>query len=683
MSFHYKLRLRKACLGWLLGLGLPLASGAQSPRILPPVPDSLRAPLRAAPAGEARIRVLLRIADAYTVPFDSAGVVEYTEAAEREARQARLPELVGEALAFRGDYYRLAANLPRAQALFQQAAPLLTTAPRAMQAQFRYHWGMLYSDLNQPSRAFALYSEAEQLAEDNDRLRGDLLNSRGLLYLAQNRLDSAAVNLFRSARLLHRMGQREPEAAALSNLALVYGQQKRWGEAIAFTRRGLAIESALGDTISLSVSWHNLGVLLVRRDSARAGLPYLRKALRVRQQQHLNGELPSSWTNLARAYEQLGQIDSARYCFGQVLAQQQQMGRPKEIGDALQVLANFYLRQHQWAQAEALGQQVLALPVRQVDVLTRVGIYGLLNKVAAHRHDFAAAYAWQTRELHLNDSLRTLADARVTEEQRARFETDHAEAQVRNLTQRQQVDDLRRQRLLLWALLGAVLLLAGGALGLLEYRRRRLRRELALRTRLSADLHDEVGGLLTQISMQTDLLGAGLHEPEQQKGLLREVAATSRLAASQLQDVVWSFDARNDAVGSLLDRLRDHAYEVLQYGEATITFDATPGATSRTLPVETRRALYLIFKEALTNIRKHAPRGTHIQVALHADARTFTLSIADDGFPPATNGHIRASGHGRRNMQARAEAVGGTCRTGFGAVPGQPGFGVLVEVPVG
>ena len=277
--------------------------------------------------------------------------------------------------------------------------------------------------------------------------------------------------------------------------------------------------------------------------------------------------------------------------------------------------------------------------------------YCLHHEAEAH----PTAWLYSPRRL----VLRGLAPGNYEVEIRA--ETAAGQAAANHLRVPLHVDARWWQWPLLWAFVAGLLI----ALGYAAYwlRLRREQREAARRTELAANLHDEVGALLTQISMQTDLLGAGVHAPDQQQAQLREVAATSRLAATQLQDVVWSFDARNDAVGSLLDRLRDHAYEVLQYGEVTITFEADPALETRLLPVETRRTLYLIFKEALTNSRKHAPQATHIQVALRA--------------------HARASGHGRRNMQARAEAVGGTCRTGFGAVPGQPGFGVLVEVPAG
>ena len=63
-------------------------------------------------------------------------------------------------------------------------------------------------------------------------------------------------------------------------------------------------------------------------------------------------------------------------------------------------------------------------------------------------------------------------------------------------------------------------------------------------------------------------------------------------------------------------------------------FGADAASETQALPPETRRALYLIFKEALTNIQKHAPATAHIQVSLHAHRPFLTLAIAERTMRP-------------------------------------------------
>lgn len=668
---------------WASSIGLfllLLVRGACGQAARPPVPDSLRAVLAAArPGSPAHAAALLRIGQAYVQPFDSAGVVSYTVAAEQAAYQAKQPVVAGLALDVRGDYYRQAGHAALGRPLLERAGPLLATAPAAQQAAQRYHLGMALGDLGQPAQALTLYREAARLGGTDWQLQANILNSTGLIYYRQNWLDSAAANFFRALRLTPGLGSTGPESATLGNLGLVYLKQRRWAEAAHYFRRGKALEVAAGDTMSLASSWQYLGRALLGRDSLAAALGCLRVAERLAQHSHLANYLPATWMLLGQTHQRLRQPDSARFYLGQAVAAQRRRGPAGNLAPALAALAGFYAQQQQWAAAEQTARQIAAAPGTNLGVQAQA--WELLRQVALHRRDYAAAYAALARQQALQDSLRALDNQQLTELLRASYETDQAEAAVLRLRREGEVLQLRRQQQTLFTVLGAVLVLAGVGLALGAYRRRQLRRELALRTRLSADLHDEVGGLLTQISMQANLLGAGLYPPDEQQEQLQDVATASRAAAAQLQDVVWGYDAHNDNAGSLLDRMRDYAHELLGASDLTIAFAAAPDLPARTLPVEARRAVYLIYKEALHNVAKHARAARHVAVTLAADGPALLLTVADDG--PAPAHPPRASGHGLRNMAARAEAVGGTFGAGYGAVPGQSGWGVWVRVPLG
>jgi signal transduction histidine kinase len=65
-----------------------------------------------------------------------------------------------------------------------------------------------------------------------------------------------------------------------------------------------------------------------------------------------------------------------------------------------------------------------------------------------------------------------------------------------------------------------------------------------------------------------------------------------------------------------------------------------------------------------------------VRVQLALGARHLQLVISNDAAPPA---HQRRSGHGLRNMAARAAAVGGTVTSGW---PSEGGFRVRIELPL-
>jgi|GEM_PF-1623878 len=199
--------------------------------------------------------------------------------------------------------------------------------------------------------------------------------------------------------------------------------------------------------------------------------------------------------------------------------------------------------------------------------------------------------------------------------------------------------------------------------------------EHALRTRLAADLHDDVGNLLTQISMHSSLLREAPHSPTETVARLDAMAVAARQAAQQMSDVVWGLDTKHLSLRQLLARMRDHAQEVLPPAGLDVRFQVAPDLPDPELHPTLGHNLYLIYKEALHNVVKHA-RATTVTVQLAATAAGLALTVADDG--RGHNGQLRPGGHGLLNMQTRAQAVGGTVRYEF-----QPtGFAVMATLPL-
>ena len=181
--------------------------------------------------------------------------------------------------------------------------------------------------------------------------------------------------------------------------------------------------------------------------------------------------------------------------------------------------------------------------------------------------------------------------------------------------------------------------------------------------------------MLTQISMQSTLLREGRYAPAQQQVYLDQMSEASRRAARQMSDAVWSIDARYDSATSLLDRLRDHAHEVLPPAGIELDFWSDAGLATHTLPLSTRQALYYIYKEALHNVIKHA-QAQQVQVRLRLRGRQLELEVHDNGLGISSNS--RLNGQGLPNMRMRAVAVGGAIT--FDATG--PGTRLVVRLPL-
>jgi signal transduction histidine kinase/ligand-binding sensor domain-containing protein len=199
-----------------------------------------------------------------------------------------------------------------------------------------------------------------------------------------------------------------------------------------------------------------------------------------------------------------------------------------------------------------------------------------------------------------------------------------------------------------------------------------LRRENELRARLAADLHDEVGALLTRVTMQAELLREFEPGPAPQ---LAALVDDSRAAASTVRDIIWSVDAAADTLAALVDRVQDHLDATARATGRPLTLDDTglPPSLDQPLPPTVRQHAYLIFKEAVTNALKYSQPGTPIEVVLGCGAE-LTLTVSSQGAPAAAS----RAGQGLRNMRHRAELLRAALHVG----PTASGWQVQLRVPL-
>lgn len=120
--------------------------------------------------------------------------------------------------------------------------------------------------------------------------------------------------------------------------------------------------------------------------------------------------------------------------------------------------------------------------------------------------------------------------------------------------------------------------------------------------------------------------------------------------------------------------------ELRQFQEETgcrVRFKAGPPLR---LPRDVEVALYRVFREALTNVRRHAQGARNVAVGLVYRGHVLTLQVQDDGpgFDIEAVMRARRGGGGLAGIQRRAGLVGGTAEVM--STPGQ-GTRVTFRVP--
>lgn len=203
-----------------------------------------------------------------------------------------------------------------------------------------------------------------------------------------------------------------------------------------------------------------------------------------------------------------------------------------------------------------------------------------------------------------------------------------------------------------WFFLIALAFFSGIAFILIRYRVQRILEMERMRTRIASDLHDEVGSMLSGLAMQAELLE--MSAAEQDRSRLSHVADISRAAVSKMRELVWSIDSRRDRVKNLLDRMREQAADLLQPRDIAYRFELGDLPLEKKLPVDMRLHLFLIFKEALTNVLRHS-NATEVVVRFGNFGDRFELSIQDNG--SSIQQKKLSTGLGLSNMEMRARRL--------------------------
>jgi signal transduction histidine kinase len=189
------------------------------------------------------------------------------------------------------------------------------------------------------------------------------------------------------------------------------------------------------------------------------------------------------------------------------------------------------------------------------------------------------------------------------------------------------------------------------------YRARQRRQIEALRSRVASDLHDEIGSGLSQIAVLSEVAKRNLSiGPAETSGSLGRIGEISRDLLDSMSDIVWAINTQRKKLGDLTDRMRRFANEMFAGAGVELNFQAVDLVEERSIDLDQRRQIYLIFREAIRNVARHS-RCEKVGVRLRCDLNRFEMLIEDNGIGIDLT---RASnGLGLQSMQERARSLGG------------------------
>jgi signal transduction histidine kinase/ligand-binding sensor domain-containing protein len=175
------------------------------------------------------------------------------------------------------------------------------------------------------------------------------------------------------------------------------------------------------------------------------------------------------------------------------------------------------------------------------------------------------------------------------------------------------------------------------------------------RTRIAKDIHDDLGASLTLIAVLGDLA-----KKERAGERVEKMSSTAREAVKSLDEIVWAVNPRNDTLAHLIDYTGQFATDYLRDAGIRCLLDVPEHAPAREVPANVRHNVFLVVKEALQNIVKHA-RATEVWLRISTSERGLRIQVEDNGCgfdrPPED-----AWADGLRNMRQRLAEISGECK---------------------
>lgn len=212
--------------------------------------------------------------------------------------------------------------------------------------------------------------------------------------------------------------------------------------------------------------------------------------------------------------------------------------------------------------------------------------------------------------------------------------------------------------------------------GVSSFVRQRYKRRLALlelqnavareRLRISQDMHDQIGGILTRVSILSDV-GQDENETPAVREQFHRIGGQVRAAVQGLDEIVWATNPRNDNLPQFADYVGRFADECFEGTGVRCWHDLPTDLPNLPLRADLRHNVFLAIKEACNNVLKHSG-ATEVWLRLSLKNSRVLVEIEDNGrgFTPE---QVAPGGNGLDNMTSRLTESAG--RAVFLSAPGK------------
>ncbi len=580
--------------------------------------------------------------------------------------------------------YQNEGNIDSAIICIRTLQEIAARAPDDDKVQANYNQALgLYHRKNGNYKASLPFTlAAAELAERYD----DKAHTAGLWLNVGNShervgdFDNAVNAIFKSLGLFEQAGNELGVSFGYNSIASIYRQLKQYDKALEYARKSLALKEKLKDRKGICTSLQVIALAYEDAGNHGEALANYRSALRIAEAEKLVLDEAELLFHIARIHvvQQKDSIAIVHFEKSKAIARALQNNLLVTKVEAELTTLNKHADSVKRVESSLIGNLQAFRDAGSIQEESRQ--YQRLYEFYTSRKQYDKALEYAHRYYLAKDSIEGNDIRLKLQRLEDRYESVKREKEIELLKKDGQLQQakLKQQQQFQYGSIALLLVLTvTGGLAINRYRLRQRMKELELRNRIAADLHDEIGSSLSSISMLSQVaVRQSIPDDGHQRDILSRVSANARETMEKMSDIVWMIKPGENDEQGLLERMERYAYELCAMQQVAYTISGKEQLQAANLTMQQRRNVYLIFKEALNNAVKYSGTPT-VAIGIEIRHRRLALSVQDHGRGfDATSADFRG-GNGLKNMRRRAEEIGGVL-----TVASAPGRGTRVSLEV-
>ncbi len=504
----------------------------------------------------------------------------------------------------------------------------------------------------------------------------------GTAYHSLGHLDKSLQNFLAAHDIYKRTGPSESLSKVLNNIGIVYRTQGKYERAEVIYKESLALKQKLKDTLGTAATYQNLAALYsttLRREEA---ILNAKKALTIYQKLNRPDDVAGCHSLLGQVFFDAGNLTEAKNELQKAIKGYDDSPNVEYSASTYQLLGTIAAREDDFLTAEKYLHKGLEL-ARQFGQRER--IFELLKALSTVEYKLGkhtAAFKSLQEAFLIRDSTVEQSRLALMEEMQTKFDVAQKDSDLKI----NQLDLRQRTLERNWLLLGAALLLLLSMAIFLGLRNRikankkiaaqdsalqrqqmiQLEQESKLsalsamiegqekeRSRIAADLHDGLGGLLTSVKSHFN----SLPNPTKEQELFGKTNRLIDDACGEVRRISHNMMPRALALSGLSGALEDLAQDLENQGVCCdleiLGLDGLPLDATQSVMI------YRIFQELSNNVVKHA-QADHLLLQLIRRENTLTIIAEDNGKGFDVQQALTKKGLGLSSIESRVKFLQGS-----------------------